>query len=63
MGVSGCLCSALSAVETPQRPGGVRGGGQGYLRDGGSPSSHSQQPLLPTVACLRGLVTCGPHHS
>ena len=45
MGVSGCLCSALSAVETPQRPGGVREGGQGYLRDGGSPSSHSQQPL------------------
>lgn len=45
MGASGCHCSALSAVETPQRPHGVWGGGQGYLRDGGSPFSHSQHPL------------------
>lgn len=45
MGASGCLCSALSAVETPQRPRGVWGGGQGYLRGGGSPFSHSQHPL------------------
>ena len=64
MGVSGGLYSTLSAVETPQGPGGVRGDGQGYLREGGALSLiHSSLCLLPTVACLRGLVNCGLHHS